>query len=227
MKFGISTASFYPQLTETTVRSLGERGVELTEVFVNTISELEPDYLRELRRLADGYGLRIGSLHPFTCAFEPFMLFTHYDRRLKDGLEMHRRYFEAMNLLGAGIFVFHGDKWRGPSGKSVTSDEEYFERFAMLRDLGRTFGVTVAQENVERCRSRSVPFLKEMIRFLDGDVALVFDNKQALRSGVDYRDYLRELGRHVVHVHISDNGKRETACLWAKGIWMWESFWDC
>lgn len=206
MDFGISSASFYPQLTEVTVRQLGERGVTCAEVFLNTLSELEPGYLKELRRTADAGGVRVVSLHPFTCAFEPFMLFTHYERRFEDAVEWHRRYFEAANLLGASVFVFHGDKWRGPEGRPVCPDEEYFERFARLRDLGKEFGVVVAQENVERCRSRDVDFLRRMIRYLDGDAALVFDNKQAVRSGVRWEDYLRELGGHVAHVHISDNG---------------------
>lgn len=206
IRWGISTASLYPRLTEATIREFGERGVSVAEVFVNTFSETKPAYVRELRRIADAGGVEIVSLHPFSCAFEPFLLFTGYERRFQDALEFHKPYFEAMNLLGAGIYVFHGDKWRGPAGHSFTTDEEYCERFARLRDLGRSFGVTVAQENVERCRSRSLDFLRGMVHFLDGDVSFVFDNKQAVRSGVDYREYLEAVGRHVVHVHLSDNG---------------------
>jgi len=209
MKFGISSACFYPQLTERTVEELGERGIPLAEVFLNTVSEVSPSYLRELRRASDRGGTRIVSLHPFTCAFEPFMLFTHYERRLRDALELHRRYFEAANILGASYFIFHGDKWRGGAisyGHSVCTDEEYFQRFALLRDLGKEYGVTVLQENVSRCRSKDLDFLKRMIGYLGGDVGLVFDNKQAVRSGVAWEDYVRELGKYVAHVHISDSG---------------------
>lgn len=206
MVYGISSASFYPNLTEVTVRQLGEQGVPNIEVFVNTFSELSHPYLKGLGETARNTGTKIVSLHPFTCAFEPFMLFTHYERRFQDALDWHRRYFEGMNLLGAEYFVFHGDKWRGSPENSVCSDEEYFERFGLLRDLGKEYGVIVAQENVERCRSRDLDFLQNMISYLDGDVALVFDNKQALRSGIGWEDYLRAVGDHVAHVHISDSG---------------------
>lgn len=206
MEFGISSACFYPQLTEVTVRQLAERGVRSAEIFINTYSELEPEFLRGLRREADRSGMRIPSIHPFTCAFEPFMLFTHYDRRLNDALEWHRRYFEAANLLGAEIFVFHGDRWRDSAGRNICSEEEYFQRFARLRDLGREYGVTVAQENVSRCRSRDIGFLERMAAYLDEDLALVFDNKQALRSGVDWPEFLDRLGKYVIHTHLSDNG---------------------
>lgn len=208
MTFGISSASFYPQLTEETVRELGEHGVSEIEVFLNTYSEMEPSFLKELRTITDSFGTHVASVHPFTCAFEPFMLFTHYERRFQDALDAHRRYFEAMNLLGARYFIFHGDKWRGPSGKSVCPDEEYFERFGLLRDIGKEYGIVVAQENVERCRGRSLDFLTRMIHALDGDTALVFDNKQAVRSGITWEEYVEAVGDHVVHVHISDSSSK-------------------
>lgn len=205
IRIGISTASLYPQCIETTLRQFGERGVRWAEAFLNTFSELQPDFVRELRRIADDGGVRVVSIHPFTSGFEPFLLFTGYERRFADALEFHKPYFEAANLLGAEIFVFHGDKYRG-SGKSPTTDAEYFERYARLRDLGRSFGVTVAQENVERCRSRDLGFLRAMARELDGDVAFVLDNKQALRSGVDWREFVEALGPWIAHCHLSDHG---------------------
>ena len=210
-RIGISTASLYPQLIEATLRRFGEQGVGWAEAFINTFSELKPDFVRELRRIADDGGVRLVSLHPFSCAFEPFLLFTGYPRRFEDALEFHKPYFEAANRLGAEIFVFHGDKYRGP-GQSLTSDEEYYERYARLRALGKRFGVNVAQENVERCRSRDLGFLREMARYLGGDVSFVFDNKQACRSGVDWREFLETLGPWIVHCHLSDNGPAG-ACL--------------
>lgn len=199
MRFGVSTASFYPMLTEKVVSLLASRGIPHCEVFFDTVSEIEPAYVRELRAAAAEGGVKIVSVHPFTSAFEPFMLFTNYDRRFHDGIEWHKRYFDAMNLLGASIFVFHGDRAQG-----VLPDEVYYERFAVLRDLGRQFGVTVAQENVERCKSRSLSFLEGMVRYLDGDVSFVFDNKQARRAGGDCMEFIDRLAPHICHVHISD-----------------------
>ena len=202
MKPGISTACFYPRYTEESLALLGAHGVKTCEIFFNTLSEIEPSYVKELRKIADASGLHVVSAHPFTCAFEPFMLFTGYDRRFRDAVEWHKRYFEIMNLLDSSIFVFHGDRIGG-----ALCDEAYYERFAVLRDLGKTFGVTVAQENVERCKSRDVSFLEKMAAYLDGDLHLVFDNKQARRSGVDEVEFIRRLGKYICHVHVSDASK--------------------
>ncbi len=199
MQYGISTASLYPMLTEDVMALFAQRQIPYCEIFFNTISELSPSYLRDLKETADKGGIRVLSAHPFTCAFEPFMLFTGYERRFQDGIEWHKRYFDAMNLLGASIFVFHGDRKQG-----VLPDQIYYERFAVLRDLGKRFGITVAQENVERCKSCSPSFLKKMIGYLDGDVSLVFDNKQARRSGIDCLSFVEQFAPHICHVHISD-----------------------
>lgn len=201
MNFGISTASLYPMLTEQSLMEIGKHGVKNAEVFLNTYSEVETGFVKELKEIADFYDMRISSVHPFTCAFEPFLLFTGYERRFKDGLASYRTYFEAMNILNANIFVFHGDRMA-----SVMPNEQYFERFAQLRDIGKEYGITVAQENVERCKSRSVDFLEAMAGYLNGDLAIVFDNKQAVRSGVYFGDFIERFAKYIVHVHISDNG---------------------
>lgn len=197
---GVSTACLYPMLTEDGLAAIGMRGIERAEIFLNTYSELEPQFTRELKEYADFYGISIISAHPFTSGFEPFMFFSEYERRFSDALDIYRKYFSAMNEIDASILVFHGDRLA-----STLEDEKYYERFAILRDLGKEYGVIVAQENVERCKSRSLPFLEKMAAYLDGDLALVFDNKQALRSEVDYSDFIQKLGRHIVHIHLSDS----------------------
>lgn len=219
MVIGASTASFYPVQTEQALCELGKRGVTHAEVFLNTYSEVAADFIRDLRKTADFYNMKIHSVHPFTCAFEPFLLFTGYERRFADGLEIYKGYFEAMNLLGADIFVFHGDRFG-----SAMPDEQYFERFARLRDLGKRFGITVAQENVERCKSKKLDFLVSMASYLDNDLALVFDNKQAVRSNVSYEEFIEKLHRYIVHVHISDNSPQNDCMAIGEGVLDTEHF---
>lgn len=212
MNFGISTASFYPMPPEKAIELLHQNGVKNIEFFFNTFSEVKKEYITELHKTIDSFGQRVLAAHPFTCAFEPFMLFTEYERRFDDAIEAHKHYFEAMNLLEAKIFVFHGDR-----RQSLFADEKYYERFAVLRDVGKQFGITAAQENVERCKSGSLDFLVKMIDYLDGDVSLVFDNKQAVRSGVYHKDFINAVGKNIVHMHLSDNSKKADCLGIGKG----------
>lgn len=137
MRIGASTANLYPALTEKALDTLLTLGFREVEVFLNTESEAEPDYLRQLRRAADRAGARIRSLHPYISGTEPYLLFSAYDRRLQDGLKIYAKLFRAAQLLGAELVVMHGDKLGG-----ILPVEESVARFERLYDLGRTYGVT-------------------------------------------------------------------------------------
>lgn len=206
MKFGISTSSFYPALTENAADAIARARIPAAEVFLNAPSELEEGYLRRLKARLDAGGTRVLSVHPFTCALEPLLLFSGYSRRFEDGVQYYRRFFRAAELLGARYFIFHGDR-KG----AATPDSLYFERFAALDAAAREYGVQVAQENVSRCRAGSAAFLRAMKEALP-DAAFVLDLKQARRAGEDWREILSALGGNVRHIHLSGCGE-EGDCL--------------
>lgn len=206
MKPGISTSCLYPLKTELSLKELTAFHPGNVEIFVNAPSELNRDLVKEMRKTADDNGTRVLSLHPFTSAIEPMFFFSDYEQRFYDGLEMYKRFFEMANLLGAEIFVFHGDR-----KNSFFEEERYFERFEKLKELGKQFDVTVAQENVARCRSSSIEFLQRMKKQIP-DVSFVLDLKQAVRSGHEVMDVFKVMGKNIAHVHISDHTE-EKDCL--------------
>lgn len=199
MKCGISSACLYPQVTEEAVAYLAAHSVENIEIFFNAPSELEMQYLHSLKQVLDAAGTHVVSIHPFSSGFEPYMFFTNYVRRYEDILDLYKRYFEAMQYLGARIFVFHGDR----SG-SRFPENDYFERFSGLQAVGHSYGVTVAQENVERCRSRDPQFLARMKEAIP-DAEFVLDVKQAVRSGYSPFSFIDAIGDRLSHLHVSDH----------------------
>ena len=56
MLAGLSTACFYPELTERGLMFAASIGAQAAEVFFNAPSELTDSFVRELRRIADGSG---------------------------------------------------------------------------------------------------------------------------------------------------------------------------
>lgn len=202
MRVGVSTACLYPKLLEESVYDLAVNGISHIEVFINTDSELKKNYISGLASTLQRFEVTCRSLHPFTCALEPMMFFSGYERRIDDAIEFYKKYFNAMNILGAEIFVFHGNK-----NIINVSRELYYENFLRLVNAGKEFGITVAQENVSRCNSGSLSFLKDMAKNLGDDAKFVLDTKQSIRAGENNLDMLRALGSHIVHVHISDHGE--------------------
>lgn len=212
MKAGVSTACLYPRLLEECVYDLAVNGISHIEIFVNTDCELTKTYMSSIADTLKRFEVSCRSMHPYTSPMEPMMFFTPYERRVDDAIEYYKKYFNAMNILGADIFVFHGNKRILP-----VSCEFYCERFFKLSEAAKEFGITVAQENISRCTCGSLEFMKEMVKNLGDSAKFVLDTKQAVRSGESSFDILRTLKNHVVHVHISDHGEAGDCLQIGKG----------
>ena len=93
MQCGISSACLYPCETKDALAQIAGLQAGPVEIFLNTFRELDEDYLAGLARTVRAAGCRVTSLHPFTCALEPFLFFTEYQNRFEDGVALYRRYF--------------------------------------------------------------------------------------------------------------------------------------
>jgi len=110
--------------------------------------------------------------------------------------------------------VLHGQRDYANAG---ISEETYFERYATLYALGQCYGVTVAQENVNKFRSESPGFLRRMRAYLGDTCAFVIDLKQAVRAGQDPFAVCEAMGERIVHVHINDNAPGYDCLLPGRG----------
>lgn len=213
MSYGISTSCLYPMNTELALRELGERGVETSEVFLNSISETTPEFADILNEIKSEYGMKITAVHPFSSFSETFMLFGEYERRYLDAVEFYKRCFEVTAMLGADISIIHGMRHIGKLPHEI-----YFERFASLVEEGKKFGVRVAQENVNGHFSARPEFLNAMKAALGDDFKLVFDVKQAVRSGNDPYEFAEKFKNDIIRIHISDNNSESDCLPPGKGI---------
>lgn len=202
MEIGASTACFYPLETEKALKKLIDLGYKKAEIFFNTVSELETPFVSQMKKQADDGGMKILSVHPFSSNLENNCIFGEYQRRYDDFIGLYKRHCCAAAELGAKYLVIHGAY---AMLKRPLPDEHYFERFASLIEIGKREGITVCQENVVRFRSQSVDFLKRMKAYLGEDFNMVFDVKQAIRSGYDPLFVAEEMKDSIVHVHLSDN----------------------
>lgn len=207
MAIGVSTSCFYPMPTADALRTLGTLGVKTCEIFLNAPSETTPAFARELRGIADAFGMHVASVHPFSSFAEGYMFFSEYEQRFLDMLDFYRRTFEVTSLLGAQISVIHGAKL-----PLKIPEVLYIERFGALVAAGKAAGVTVAQENVNAHISESPAFLQQMRAALGADFHLVFDIKQAVRAGYDPLDFFRRFAQAVIHLHVSDH-RPEQDCI--------------
>lgn len=207
---GVSVSCGYPEYPEVTLAKFCEMGIKNVEIFLNTHSESEPEYVRSLAAILKANGARCISLHPYTCTADTYMLYSGYERRTRDYIEYHKRYFEAMNILGAKYFILHGNK-------AEHSDEVVIEGYRRLNETAKTFGVNVLQENVCRCTTGELGQLIAMKKALGEDVGFVLDTKQAVRKNADPYNFVKALGKNIKHVHFSDHGEKGDCLLPGQG----------
>ncbi len=215
MHFGVSSACFYPMDLIESLKLLAKSNVKQLEIFVNTESELSPGFTKEIKKITDAYGITVTSVHPFTSGFEYMMIFSEYKKRFDDAVEFYKRYYQFANEMGARLVVLHGDKRCEATGG--IPDEEYFERYYKLANVGRATAVTLAQENVNLFRSQNPEFIAKMRAYLQNDVDFVFDIKQAVRAGFNPYDMCSAMGNRIIHLHINDNNKDNDCMLPGKG----------
>lgn len=220
MRIGVSTGCLYPQTTMDSLEALISEGFDVFEIFFNTISEMERDQLDRMKNLLDRNNASVVSIHPFSSAFESFLLFSQYENRYRDGLRMYEAYFRAAAALGARMLVIHGMK----DQFAVLDINEYCERFDELFRSGMNWGVAALQENVDCHCSNQPEFLLGMTRKLSPRAGFVLDVKQSLRGGIDPCDMLHIMGSRLRHIHISDSTDGKNCLLPGKGSFDYERF---
>lgn len=214
MQFGISTACLYPELTENSLDLLQKLGFNCFEIFLNSFSELQDSYISDIKsRLSLNNG-RVVSVHPFMSGDEPFLLFSDYYRRFLDTVEYYCNFFKCCSSLGAEYVIIHGDRKTAENG---ISDEEYFERFAILSQKAQKFGVTLLQENVYAFRSQRISFIKKMKSYLGSTAKFNFDLKQAVRAGENPFEMCSAMGKNLYNIHINDNDSKNDCLLPGEG----------
>ncbi len=214
MQTGISTACLYPEKLENSLEKLISLGFRTFEVFLNTWSEFQPPYIEKLKETTEKRGCRICSIHPYTSGYESCLLFSNYERRFLDSVGFYEEYFRAARDLGASFVVLHGQR---DYQNSSIPEEEYIDRYAYLYSRAKTFGILLAQENVNRFRSEDPAFIRRMRSRLQDECAFVLDIKQAVRAGKDPFDMCAAMGERLLHIHINDHTATEDCLLPGRG----------
>lgn len=201
MACGISTANFFPENTLSAFSHLTDAHVPLTELFFNTFSEMDDDFVEQLLAEKKRSGIRVAAVHPFSAQLEGFFFASHYETRFSDGLKFYRRFFEICVLFEADKLVFHGDH---SFNMDYFAMDKYAWQFAELAHAARQYGVTLCHENVSYCRLGDPAAVRAFRSFIGDEANFVLDTKQVKRKGARLEDMIDAMGGGIRHVHISD-----------------------
>ncbi len=211
MQVGMSLACFYPLEPEKAVSKAALIGIDVCEIFLNTWSELDEEYLHALKNTCDHYGIRVRSIHPFTSFLENYLFFSPYPRRVEDAVKLYRQYANAAKILGAEVISIHGDR-----GIGLENLDAYIQCAAPLLKMQDETGIAFAMENVYY-NSVNYPEFTARLRQKMPNVRFTFDVKQAFKGGQDAYDLVRAMGSAVVNFHANDRDEEQICMLPGQG----------
>ncbi|MBZ9688983.1 sugar phosphate isomerase/epimerase [Clostridium estertheticum] len=214
MDIGLSSACFYPDLhTENSIEKMKELGFNHGEIFLNTVSEYEEEFIKILLEKKESCEFNVNSVHAFSSSFEPY-LFDKYYRRRADALKHFKSVCKATKLLGASCYTFHGMRY--------TNFNELDKKFIIdiyneLSYIAMESGVKLAQENVSWAMSSDLKFLTFLAEKCKYPTYFTLDLKQACRANVPIEKYIDIMGNNIVNLHINDRDEISSCLLPGKG----------
>lgn len=214
MEIGLSSASFYPNVkTEDSIELMKKLGFESGEIFLNSPSEYEENFIKGLLEERNKYAFRVYSVHSFSSAFEPY-LFDSYKRRREDMFVYFKKVCKAAKILGADCYTFHGMRYQHIN---PFTNKFILEVYNELIYTALEQGVKLAQENVSWCMSSDINFLRMLKEECKYPVNFTLDIKQAYKAGIEPEKYINVMGKNMINFHINDKDKDSICLLPGKG----------
>lgn len=214
MKLGISTASlFVRKTTEDALQFLSDNKVDVAEVFLESYCEYKEDFGRLLKTVKGD--TEIHSVHVLTTQFEP-QLYSINERAKADSFKLLDEAMSTAEQINAKYYTFHGT-----ARLKRTPIKIDFDRVGRITqeiiDVCARHGVTLAYENVHWSYYNYIGFYNEIKKRTKG-LKGTLDIKQARQSGIDYSEFIKEMGEDIVTAHLSDINVDGKMCLPGKGV---------
>ena len=204
MKAGMSSSCLFGRdFLENNIDRMAKMGVTTAEVYLNTFSEFEAAYAKELRKRIDDHGITVHSVHPHGILYE-LQFYANYVRSQADAEDCFKRMLEAAAILGADMTVYHG-------GFSVKQPRmrPNLQRVAKVvtrcAETAKSFGLKLAQENVHWTWFSMPEYAGQLKEIVESDnLYFTLDIKQAAQSKYPYEQYIKHMGNKIVNVHCCD-----------------------
>lgn len=201
---GISTSSFYGRLsTEDAIYQIADCGVECAEVFLNSFSEYEIDYIKMVSGRLKDNGLAFNSVHTLPTQFEP-QLFAVTKRQREDAEFFMKKVMEAASESDCSVYVMHGKPFfKKNIGSFSVNIDAVSDRLNELCEIANSFNMKIALENVHWAMCNNLEFVNAIKNNVP-DLGFTLDIKQAHLSGLHWIDYLNGFNDRLLNVHICD-----------------------
>ncbi len=214
MQIGVSTATLFNRKpTEQALEFFAENNVQCAEVFLESYCEYNNEFGRLLGKVKGN--VNVHSIHTLTTQFEP-QLYSINQRAQSDSFKLLEMTMSSAKEFGAKYYTFHG----GARFKKTPIRLD-FERVGKITqqiiEVAKKHDITLAYENVHWGYYNYIGFFEELRKHTKG-LKATLDIKQARQSNIGYAEFINEMNKDIVTVHLSDVDAKGKMCLPKNGI---------
>ena len=188
---------------ENNIDRMAGMGVKTAEVYLNTLSEFEAPFVKELKKRIDDNGMRVYSVHPHGTIYE-LQFYSNYVRSIADAEDCFKKVQEAACILGAELTVYHGGfSIKKPGTRpNIANAARVVTRCA---EIAKSYGIKFAHENVHWAWFSMPQYADELLERVESDnLYFTLDIKQAAQSNYPCEQYIERMGNRIVNVHCCD-----------------------
>lgn len=201
MKMRIGASNGIAEITEELLAAYKENGIEYLEMALLEEKNCSKD-VKDIKKLADKYGIRIWSCHL------PFMPFAEIDLSSTDEkvrtftVEYFKSLISAVAEIGTDKVVVHTSGEPIPDEDRPLKMEAAKKSLRELAEFAHTKNVTVAVEDLPRtCLGKNSEEILDLVSVHE-NLKVCFDTNHLLREMPI--DFIKRVGKDIITLHVSD-----------------------
>lgn len=201
MNWAIGASNGGAEITEEMLAAYKENGIEYLEMALLEENNLSKD-VRDIKKLADKYGIKIWSCHLPFAPFEKIEPSSTDEKVRTYTVEYFKKLISAVAEIGTDKVVVHA------SGEPISDEDRPFKMAAAkkslkeLAEFAQTKNVTVAVEDLPRtCLGKNSEEILDLISVHE-NLKVCFDTNHLLSEMPV--DFIKRVGKDIITLHVSD-----------------------
>ncbi len=232
MRLAVTNYVYLRYPFEEAVKRIAEAGYDGIEIWGGRPHVYPPDVneekAKEIKKLVDDHGLEIVCFTPEQC-FYPVNISSPYEKEREESIEYMKKSIDVAAMLETKMMVITP----GYAVKDGTNKKKAWDRLVeTLRELAMYAegkGVILAMEPLTLYETNLVSTLYDLEALLEdvGSEHLkgMVDTGHANVTKESAIEYVRRLGKNLVHVHVDDNdGSADSHLIPGRGTFDFKSF---
>jgi sugar phosphate isomerase/epimerase len=205
-RLGFSSLAFYEDSLENALSWGESNNFGLLEIVAENNHAIDEETLPKIKEMIPSYNLDYTVHSPFS----DINISSLNKSIRKESIRQVKYSIFAVNEIGGKVMTFHPGRHSAATSKSrETTKKILFDSLKEISDYNKDFGVTIALENMPDTFITTMKVSQEILEVLENkqlsEIKHTMDVGHLETNNVDIGDYIYDLKKYLIHMHLHDN----------------------